>query len=84
MCRTAGCSWKKLLGLHVNGSDGAPKPGLEDSAIRNAYMLLNLIPRIGGLLWSVAALAIAFTISFSPAKQGWHDRVAGGTQIIDE
>ena len=75
---------KKLVGLHVNGSDGAPKPSLKDSAVRNAYMLLNLIPWIGGLLWFVAAIAIAFTISSSPTKQGWHDRAAGGTQVIDE
>lgn len=74
---------KKLLGLHVNGSDGAPKPSLKDSAVRNIYMLLNLIPWIGGLLWFIAALAIAFTVSSSPTKQGWHDRAAGGTQVID-
>ncbi len=75
---------KKLVGLHVNGSDGSPKPSLKDSAIRNAYMLLNLIPWIGGLLWFIAAFAIAVTISGSPTKQGWHDRVAGGTQVIDD
>jgi uncharacterized RDD family membrane protein YckC len=47
-------------------------------------MLLNLIPWVGGLLWFVAAIAIAFTISSSPTKQGWHDNAAGGTQVIDQ
>lgn len=74
---------KKLLGLHVNGSGRAPKPSLKDSAVRNAYMLLNLIPWVGGLLWFISAIAIAFTISSSPTKQGWHDNAAGGTQVID-
>ncbi|WP_459547329.1 RDD family protein [Nocardia sp. X0981] len=75
---------KKLLGLHVNGSGGAPKPSLKDSAVRNAYMLLNLIPWIGGLLWFAAAIAIAVTVNGSPTKQGWHDQAAGGTQVVDE
>lgn len=75
---------KMLLGLHVNGSGGAPKPSLKDTAVRNAYMLLNLIPWVGGLLWFIAAIAIAFTISSSPTKQGWHDNAAGGTQVIDK
>ncbi|MGW5754128.1 RDD family protein [Nocardia rhamnosiphila] len=74
---------KKLIGLHVNGSGRAPKPSLKDSAVRNAYMLLNLIPWVGGLLWFISAIAIAFTISSSPTKQGWHDNAAGGTQVID-
>lgn len=75
---------KKLLGLHVNGPDGASKPSLKDSAVRNGYMLLNLIPWIGGALWFVAALSIAATIATSPTKQGWHDKLADGTQVIED
>ncbi|MBF6210045.1 RDD family protein [Nocardia puris] len=75
---------KKVLGLHVNGSGGAPKPNIKDSALRNAYMLLNLIPWVGGLLWFIAAIAIAVTVSSSPTKQGWHDNLAGGTQVIKD
>lgn len=74
---------KKILGLHVDGSGGAPKPNLKDSAVRNAYMLLNLIPCFGGLLWFIAAVAIAVTVSSSPTKQGWHDQAAGGTQVVE-
>ncbi|MFD3744673.1 RDD family protein [Nocardia sp. NPDC058633] len=75
---------KKLLGLHVNGPAGAPKPSVKESALRNCYMLLNLIPWIGGALWFVAALAIAVTVGSSPTKQGWHDRLADGTQVIED
>lgn len=75
---------KKLLGLHVNGPGGAAKPGLKESAFRNAYMLLNLVPCIGAVLWFFAALAIAVTVSASPTKQGWHDRFAEGTQVVEE
>ncbi|WP_067822978.1 RDD family protein [Nocardia inohanensis] len=73
---------KKLLGLHVNGAGGAAKPSIAESAKRNAYMLLNLIPWLGNVLWAGAALAIAVTVGTSPAKQGWHDNFAGGTQVV--
>ncbi|WP_054812489.1 RDD family protein [Nocardia arizonensis] len=75
---------KKILDLHVLGSDGSGKPNIKDSAFRNAYMLLNLIPWVGGLLWFIAAIAIAVTVSSSPTKQGWHDRFAGGTQVVKD
>lgn len=73
---------KKILGLHVNGAGGADKPDLLASAKRNAYMLLNLIPWVGGLLWFIAAVGIAVTVSSSSTKQGWHDNFAGGTQVV--
>ncbi|MBH0778426.1 RDD family protein [Nocardia bovistercoris] len=75
---------KKILNLHVKGSDGGAKPNIKDSALRNAYMLLNLIPWVGGLFWFIAAIAIAVTVSSSPTKQGWHDRLAGGTQVVKD
>ncbi|MFI2229962.1 RDD family protein [Nocardia testacea] len=74
---------KKLLGLHVNGSGGAAKPSIKESALRNAYMLLNLVPCIGGVLWFFAALGIAVTVGSSSTKQGWHDRFADGTQVVE-
>lgn len=74
---------KKILGLHVRGAGNSERPNLKDSALRNAYMLLNLIPWIGGLLWLIAAIAIAVTIGSSPTKQGWHDRFADGTQVVE-
>ncbi len=72
---------KKLLGLRVLGPAGASKPTAQQSAIRNAWTLLPIIPFVGGLLAFVAIIVIAVTISGSPTKQGKHDELAGGTQV---
>ncbi|GAA5050866.1 RDD family protein [Nocardia callitridis] len=74
---------KKLLGLHVRGAGGGDKPNIKESAFRNAYMLLAIIPCVGPVLWFIGAIAIAVTVSSSPTKQGWHDQFAGGTQVVD-
>jgi uncharacterized RDD family membrane protein YckC len=73
---------KKLLGLSVLGPAGAPKPTAQQSAIRNSWTLLNIIPFVGGLLTIVAVIVIAVTINGSPTKQGKHDELAGGTQVV--
>ncbi|GFG54867.1 hypothetical protein CQY20_15125 [Mycolicibacterium agri] len=73
---------KKLLGLRVNGPAGAPKPTAAQSAVRNVWTLLPIIPFIGGLLGVIAILVIAVTISGSSTKQGKHDELAGGTQVV--
>ncbi len=77
--RTVG---KMVLGLSVHGPAGAPKPDLKQSAIRNAFTLLTVIPYIGGLLAIIAYIVIAVTINASPTKQGKHDELAGGTQVV--
>ena len=73
---------KKILGLSVRGPAGAPKPDVQQSAIRNVWTLLPIIPFVGGLLGVVAIIVIAVTISSSPTKQGKHDELAGGTQVV--
>ena len=73
---------KKLLGLSVRGPGGAPKPTAQQSAIRNSWTLLPIIPFIGGLLGIIAIVVIAATINGSPTKQGKHDELAGGTQVV--
>ena len=73
---------KKLLGLSVHGPSGAPKPTVAQSAIRNSWTLLPIIPFVGGLLGIVAIIVIAVTINGSPTKQGKHDELAGGTQVL--
>jgi uncharacterized RDD family membrane protein YckC len=73
---------KKLLGLSVHGPAGAPKPDLKQSAIRNLFTLLPIVPFIGGLLGVIAIIVIAVTVSGSPTKQGKHDELAGGTQVL--
>ena len=50
--------------------------------MRNSFTLLPIIPYIGGLLAFVAYLVIAITINGSPTKQGKHDELAGGTQVV--
>jgi uncharacterized RDD family membrane protein YckC len=73
---------KKLLGLSVRGPGGAAKPDLAQSAIRNSFTLLPVVPFVGGLLGVIAIVVIAVTISSSPTKQGKHDELAGGTQVV--
>jgi uncharacterized RDD family membrane protein YckC len=73
---------KRLLGLAVHGPGDAPKPDVKQSAIRNAFTLLAVVPYIGHLLALVAYIVIAVTISGSPTKQGKHDELAGGTQVV--
>ena len=73
---------KKLLGLSVHGPGGAAKPDLRQSAIRNSWTLLPNIPYLGGLLAVIAYIVIAVTINGSPTKQGKHDELAGGTQVV--
>jgi uncharacterized RDD family membrane protein YckC len=74
---------KKMLGLSVRGPAGAAKPDFKQSAIRNAWTLLTIIP-FGGFLTFIAMVAIAFTIEKSPTKQGKHDELAGGTQVVKD
>lgn len=73
---------KKILGLSVHGPGGALKPTVQQSAIRNSFTLLSVIPYIGGLLAFIAYIVIAVTINNSPTKQGKHDELAGGTQVV--
>lgn len=76
---------KKILKLHVLGARGAPKPTAQESAIRNSFLLLSIIPfYIGAVLSLIAYIVIAVTINSSPTKQGKHDELAGGTQVIKE
>jgi uncharacterized RDD family membrane protein YckC len=73
---------KMLLGMRVQGPHGLPKPTLGQSAIRNLFTLITVIPYIGGLLAFIAYIYIAITIKDSPCKQGRHDELAGGTQVV--
>jgi uncharacterized RDD family membrane protein YckC len=73
---------KRLMGLAVHGPGGAPRPDVGQSAIRNSFTLLSVIPYLGALLAFIAYVVIAVTISGSPTKQGKHDELAGGTQVV--
>jgi uncharacterized RDD family membrane protein YckC len=73
---------KRLLGLAVRGAGGVAKPDVRQSAIRNSFTLLAVVPYVGELLAFIAYVIIAVTISSSPTKQGKHDELAGGTQVV--
>ncbi|MDR3659137.1 MAG: RDD family protein [Mycobacterium sp.] len=73
---------KMLLGMKVRGPHGMAKPDVKQSAIRNSFTLITIIPYIGGLLAFIAYIYIAITIKDSPCKQGRHDELAGGTQVV--
>jgi uncharacterized RDD family membrane protein YckC len=60
---------KKLLGLSVHGPAGAAKPDARQSAIRNAFTVLTIIPFVGGLLAFIAIVVIAVTINGSPTSR---------------
>lgn len=72
---------KQLLGLRTLGAAGG-NPTQAEALKRNAFMLLNIIPLLGTLLYIVAYIVIAVTISSSPTNQGKHDEFAGGTQVV--
>jgi hypothetical protein len=40
---------QEVLGLSVHGPGGAPKPTGQQSAIRDSWTLLSIIPFVGGL-----------------------------------
>lgn len=76
---------KQLLGLHVRGAHNKRKPSVRESFLRNSFILLGVLPSVpivGSLPLFVAIVAIGITISSSPTRQGVHDRLADGTQVV--
>jgi uncharacterized RDD family membrane protein YckC len=79
---------KMLLKLQTQGPDGST-PTREQALKRNFWValgILGVIPVVGGVIGSVAELAIviliAVTIHRSPIREGWHDKLAGGTRVV--
>lgn len=84
---------KKVLGLSVRGPGGMPNPVLRQSAFRNSFELLDILPihlvlplaaadAVSYSLFGVVYITIAATIHYSPTKEGLHDNLAGGTQVL--
>ncbi|KAF0836774.1 RDD family protein [Nocardia caishijiensis] len=73
---------KKLLGLRVVAPGGAPKLTPEASFKRNIFLAPMVIYCLGALATTGLAIYIAVTINNDPNKQGWHDKLAGGTQVV--
>ncbi|MEV6557196.1 RDD family protein [Nocardia sp. NPDC051756] len=73
---------KKVLGLKVLAPGGAAKIDPVTSLKRNAFIAASIIPCVGSLVSLGLAIYIMVTISQDPNKQGWHDKFAGGTQVV--
>lgn len=67
---------KKILNMHVVGPGGS-HPAVDVAAKRNVWMLLGIIPVVGGLLSLIAVIVIIVTISQSEENRGYHDTFAG-------
>jgi uncharacterized RDD family membrane protein YckC len=67
---------KQLLKIRVVTADGRPPP-VDVAAKRNVWMLLGIVPVVGGLLSLVAVIAIMVTIASNPDNRGLHDTFAG-------
>jgi uncharacterized RDD family membrane protein YckC len=72
---------KRVFGLKVIGPGGAA-PTLQQAAIREAFTLLGAIPFAGPVLALGAWIVILLTVRSSPTRQGKHDELAGGTQVV--
>ncbi len=72
---------KMALGMKVIGPDGR-LPSQSVALRRNAWLLLGLLPLLGGILSFVAAIAIGVTIANDPFKRGAHDNFAGGSAVV--
>lgn len=73
---------KKILGLRVLAPGGAPALTPEQSLKRNLFVIAGVIPCLGSLISLGLTIYIMVTISQDPNKQGWHDKFAGGTQVV--
>lgn len=82
---------KMVLKLRTVGPDGVSKPTMEQAVKRNAYSalgILSIIPFVGWFFlgWAAplaAVIFIAVTLnSDQPNHQGWHDKFAGGTRVL--
>lgn len=72
---------KMALGIKVIDVQGrVPSP--EVAARRNAWLLLSIIPILGGLVAFVVAIWIGVSISNDSFNRGVHDNFAGGTAVV--
>jgi hypothetical protein len=55
----------------------------EQSAVRNAFQLLWIVPYdIGSWVVVIAWIVVCVSIDRSPTKRGIHDSWAGGTRVV--
>ena len=80
-----------LLKLRVRGPSGLEKPSLRQAVLRNSPQVLANFGAITGsagmdgalaIFGLVVCVSIGISISNSPTRQGFHDRLAGGTYVV--
>jgi uncharacterized RDD family membrane protein YckC len=80
-----------LLRLRVLDPSGLGRPSFGAAVIRNSPQVLASFGAITGnsaidaglgMAGGVVFIAIGITISKSPTRQGFHDRLAGGTYVV--
>ena len=72
---------KMALSIKTIGPDGRV-PTQEAAARRNAWLLLSLVPLLGGLVAFGVAVWIGVSIANDPFNRGVHDNFAGGTAVV--
>lgn len=72
---------KQVLNLRTVGPGGA-NPTQQQAFTRNAWVLVGIIPFLGGLASLAIAVWIAVTISNDPQGRGVHDNWGGGTTVV--
>ena len=81
---------KMLMKLKVVGPDGNRNPTMAEAVKRNiwnAWPILLVIPVLGWILGPILVLVAEIMIAVNinndtQRRQGWHDKFAGGTQVL--
>lgn len=81
---------KMLMKLRTYGPDGVSNPTMEQAAKRSIYAGLSvlwIVPVLGQLVAGLGQLALMIYIAVTlnndqPEHQGWHDKFAGGTKVL--
>ncbi len=80
-----------LLKLRVRDPSGQEDPSLRQAVLRNSPQVLASFGAVTGqagvdaalaVVGLVVVVAIGISISNSPTRQGFHDRLAGGTFVV--
>ncbi|WP_067721088.1 RDD family protein [Nocardia yamanashiensis] len=72
---------KQILKLKVLAPGGGTLDPVT-SLKRNIFIAAGVVPYLGGIVEFGLAIWAGVSISQDPNKQGWHDKFAGGTQVI--
>ncbi|GGL37878.1 RDD family protein [Nocardia jinanensis] len=80
--KTGATLGKKILGLKVVAPDGAPTVPPLVSLKRNIYLAVLIVPCVGWVAGAALMIYMAATLDKNPNRQGWHDKLAGGTQVL--